>query len=149
MKNHYYGAGILFWYPDPNSGDTLILLGKRAFGFERRKWSIPGGGWDKKDGYVDGKKDLEKTALREAKEEVYFDVREKRFLKKIWSIRSILFNWDTFSVKCRSKIFVKKFEKEFSKMRWFSVNDLPKNRSVFIDRQVENLLTLIKAARRN
>ncbi len=145
MKNTniqgYVGAGIVFWFKD-ELDQVYVLLGKRKFGIERGRWSIPGGGLDSKDGKDLSIETFKKIALRESFEEVYFDVRDPKKLHEIWSVRSLVFNWSTFAVKCKRKISVRKYH-EFSKMKWFRVDKVPERKVLFLAGQLRSLVKLL------
>lgn len=74
----YKGGGVALFQKDSSTGEYTIFLGKRAgelrtgirrFFSGRGKWSIPGGGYEKKDNG-----DLRQTAKREFHEETGLNI---------------------------------------------------------------------------
>lgn len=63
----YYGAGVILYRYLNNSLQVLLL--KRRGGFLGGTWGIPGGGFEEKDGTLNGKRNLKASAIREAMEE--------------------------------------------------------------------------------
>ncbi|MDY0287645.1 MAG: hypothetical protein RBR15_02335 [Sphaerochaeta sp.] len=59
----YHGAGILCHTQD-EMGSLLVLLGKRCARRGHGRWSIPGDGWETKDGFTGRQRNYEETARR-------------------------------------------------------------------------------------
>ena len=148
LDNPFYrGAGILLCRKAPD-GQWLVLLGKRSgklrTGLQRHlsgagKWSIFGGGVNKGETYVAG-------AMREAAEEgniVIPQAQAKALAKQevLW-IRAILYSWSTYLVVTDhadiQRYRTAKDAWEFSELRWFPMDALPRDTHCFMRRTVRN-----------
>ena len=82
MKTKYIGGGIVVYelYTELGSGFyyPAIVLGEEMYGRQKGKYADFGGGVDKADGG-----DIEKTIMREAKEELYLDLGSVKMLPKV------------------------------------------------------------------
>jgi 8-oxo-dGTP pyrophosphatase MutT (NUDIX family) len=139
MEKAYHGAGILIWTKDKQN-NILILLGKRSINPSRGKWSIPGGKCDKKDGVFDktNKPDYLTTAIRETKEELYYEIENKENVESLWKINIPFFHFKVYSYQLpQQKCFNHNYE--FNEVQWFNIRELPKNSVIFIKSQVYNL----------
>jgi 8-oxo-dGTP pyrophosphatase MutT (NUDIX family) len=132
----YFGAGIIFWMKDEH-GELFVLLGKRSVNPGKGKWSIPGGRWEKwKDGYdCFNNHNFEQTAIRESWEEVGLSVDERDKLTPLWSRRFFLFNVIIYSYQLPKQIKSVRYQ-EFSEVKWFPANSIPKPHVIFVRRQV-------------
>jgi 8-oxo-dGTP pyrophosphatase MutT (NUDIX family) len=139
MKKAYHGAGILIWTKDKQN-NISILLGKRSINPSKGKWSIPGGKWDRKDGVFNktNKPDYLTTAIRETKEEIYFEIENKESVQSLWKINCPFFHFKVYSHQLTQQ---KQFEYnyEFYEVKWFNINKLPKNSVIFVFLQVYKL----------
>lgn len=135
----YKGAGCLVFYYDKRSHRVYVLLGRRTSGIGAGQWSIPGGGWETKD----GKGNLKRTAVRELREELKLRVRPDYKLVKVWSSRIPLFEYDVYAVRLAEKRPIFEWT-EFSAVRWFDTARLPENLFGLVPDQIHSLLTLMK-----
>lgn len=142
MKLIYHGAGMMLYHTDPKTKITSVLLGKRLFNPDKGCWSIPGGGWEqKKDGYYNGHPNYWATAQREMGEELRLRIKKNSQGKifRIWKLHSIVFSFEVFAFKCKNRI-IPPVGTEFSEMRWFNIDHLPKNYlEKFVPQQIEEL----------
>lgn len=139
MKKPYHGAGILIWTKDEQN-NISILLGERSINPSKGKWSIPGGKCDIKDGFFDktNNPDYLKTAIRETKEEILYEIKDEKNVKPLWKINIPFFHFKVYSHQLLQQ---KKFNHnyEFKEVNWFNINKLPKNSVGFIKSQVSKL----------
>jgi len=132
----FHGSGVLCWKEESN-GDLLVLLGKRSMNPGLGKWSIPGGSWEKKDGYRNKKKrDYKKAAMRETKEEMGID---GNYADPLWTLHIPFFHYEVFSIEYYEKILEKDIH-EFSDFGWFHIKNLPSKRVFLVDFQVRALV---------
>lgn len=134
MKIPYHGAGILFYHLD-TKGNLSVFLGKKSY--QGKEWSVFGGGWEEKDGYLGKEKNLLKTAIREAKEEMGLTIPEN-IPKKLWEKHLGVYNWVTFAVRLREK---KRYRTsgEIQEVGWFPVAELPHPSPLYLRQQVAEL----------
>jgi 8-oxo-dGTP pyrophosphatase MutT (NUDIX family) len=64
------GAVLIMDYHKYNKTDLIIILGKERFGRYKNSYSLPGGGYERKDGTFSGRPDTFNTMRREVKEEI-------------------------------------------------------------------------------
>lgn len=76
----YYGAGVILYRYVNNSLQVLLL--KRRGGFLGGTWGIPGGGFEEKDGILNGKRNLKRSAIREAWEETSVSLSDD----ELWAV---------------------------------------------------------------
>ena len=119
FKFGYKGAGTLIYYIKSKT-EVKVLLGRRLNNPDKGLWSIPGGGWEHRDG------DLAETARREMWEETGFNLpkKNKNFLKRIWSFDIIAFKFEVFALRMKKPLLPKRAY-EFSYVKWFDINKLP------------------------
>lgn len=143
MNLGYKGAGCLVFHLSP-SNKLSVLLGKRISGVGAGQWSIPGGGWEEKDGFTrKGKINFRKTAARELREEVFLQLPKSYNLPKISSVHLPFFSYDVFGVKAKKKFKVSHWS-EFRAVRWFEVDKLPSDVFWLVPRQIEDLKVWLK-----
>ncbi len=130
----YHGAGIILYHKD-EEGLIRVLLGRRATRPGIGRWSVPGGGYEAKDGRIDGKRDLKAAAIRETREEISVEVKE---CSKIWSMHVIIFHWELFCAESED-MAIPDYNWEFQVLRWLPLDDLPKDILLFIRPQVKAL----------
>lgn len=133
----YKGAGIALFKKDQN-GEYSILLGKRSINPDKGKWSIPGGGYEKKDG------NLFTTAKREFREELgislndvleceqqLFPVECKfSFPSRIFGVK--IFEWITYMFEVDpSWNYFSHFSWEFDEVNFVPVKKLKKYKLAF------------------
>lgn len=137
----YQGAGVLIYHVQAKD-KVYVLLGKRLNNPDKNLWSIPGGGWEKKDVDESGNADLAETARREMNEETgfYLPKQNKDFLRRLWNMNVIAFKFQVFALRMKRKKFPYKHY-EFSMMKWFDVNEIPAEHQCnkFLHAQVNNL----------
>ena len=139
MKLGYKGAGCLVLHYSEKTHKVYILLGKRTSGIGAGTWSIPGGGWETKDG-----KSLQNTARRELYEEVSIRVSPNYKLMKIWESKfTPFFDYSVFAVRLANKIKIRRWS-EFSKVGWFEISKLPNNVFWMVPEQVKSLVRIMK-----
>lgn len=148
MFNIYHGAGTLIYYVSEKN-DIYIFLGKRLYNPGKGLWSIPGGSWEEKDGFVDNAHDYKETARRELFEETRFILHKesKRLLEKIWDIHAIFFNFEVFTLRAKRMKYPANVDIcEFSKVKWFNLNKLPNPNECneFLLQQINNLKIFLK-----
>ena len=135
----YHGAGILFWTID-GQGQPFVLLGKRKYNPQRGYWSIPGGGWDEADSFVEkGQLDYRETALRESREEIGFAVDNPEKLAYLWSRHLPFFHFVVYAHQLSGKREVVRYQ-EFSQVKWFPTDSLPTQCVWFLRSQVAALV---------
>lgn len=117
----YHGAGILCYTQD-NEGSLLVLLGKRSVTRGYGKWSIPGGGWETKDGFAGKQRNYERTARRETAEEMGIEVGS---LYPLWKSRLPYFHYEVFASPMEDARAITNIN-EFSSAGWFPLEALPK-----------------------
>ena len=139
---NYYGAGTLIYHVKCKD-EVYVFLGCRKNYPDKGLWSIPGGGWEKEDGKINGKPDYVETARRELREETgfYLSSERRNLMHKIWSVHfGKLFNFEVFVLRAvRMKVPYSYYE--FSDVKWFNINKLPdKNEcSMFLYEQIKSL----------
>ena len=144
MRFGYKGAGCLVLHYDEKTHKVSILLGKRTSGIGAGTWSIPGGGWETKDGPINSKESLKNTARRELFEEVRLRVKPTYNLMKIWEAKfTPFFDYSVYAVRLAHKQRIARWS-EFSKVGWFDINKLPKNTFWMVPDQVRNLVRVMK-----
>ena len=144
MRLGYKGAGCLVLHYDEKTHKVFILLGKRTSGVGAGTWSIPGGGWETKDGPINSKESLKNTARRELFEETNIRLNPAYYLMEIWEARFVpFFEYSVYAVRLAKKIKIKRWS-EFQKVEWFDVNNLPKNTFWMVSDQVRNLIKIMK-----
>lgn len=140
MSFGYKGAGCLVFHYNESTHKVSVLLGKRRTGAGAGQWSIPGGGWETKDGYTkSGKINYRKTASRELGEELLIHLPKDYKLNKIWSAHYLFFDFEVFAVRRRTTAPLRKWT-EFSRVEWFDIEKLPKNLYWMVPGQIDNLL---------
>lgn len=145
----YHGAGTLIYYISPKD-EAYILLGKRLHNPGKNLWSIPGGGWDEHDGFINDRPDYKETARRELMEETSFLLykKSKYFLKRIWSIHTLFFNFEVFALRAKRIQTPSRRSSccEFSEMKWFNINKIPETKDCneFLTTQINNLKIFLK-----
>lgn len=130
----YAGAGMLFWCKD--NGKIYVLLGKRAnhHGLGYHQWSIPGGGKEYGE-------DLKDTAIRESSEEVGWTIHHKERVEELWNVNiPSLFRFYVYSFRCKKMFTLNKPCNEFTEIRWFCTDNLPKERFILLDQQISRLV---------
>ena len=144
MRLGYKGAGCLVLHYDEKTHKVYILLGKRVAGVGAGTWSIPGGGWETKDGKPSEDRSLQNTARRELFEEVSLRVKPSYNLIKVWESKlTPFFEYSVYAVRLARKVKIKKWT-EFSKVGWFEINKLPKNVFWMVPEQVKSLIKVMK-----
>lgn len=140
MSFGYKGAGCLVFHYDTKTHKVSVLLGKRTSGAGAGQWSIPGGGWETKDGRTSsGEFNYRRTATRELGEEMRIFLPKNYVLNRIWSAHYLLFDFEVFAVRRANKNPVRKWT-EFSSVKWFDIDRLPKNLYWMVPGQIRNLL---------
>ena len=144
MKLGYKGAGCLVLYYDEKTHKVSVLLGKRTAGVGAGTWSIPGGGWETKDGPVNNELSLQNTARRELFEEVNLRVKPSYNLMKIWESKlTPFFSYSVFAVRVAKKSKIYRWT-EFSKVGWFDIDKLPRNVFWMVPEQIKSLVRIMK-----
>lgn len=144
MKLGYKGAGCLVLYYNGKTHKVSILLGKRTSGIGAGTWSIPGGGWETKDGPANSEESLKNTARRELFEEVCLRVKPTYQLMKIWGTKfTPFFDYSVYAVRLAHKQKIVKWS-EFSKVGWFDIDKLPRNTFWMVPDQVRSLVRIMK-----
>ncbi|HNZ95505.1 MAG TPA: NUDIX hydrolase [Sphaerochaeta sp.] len=135
----YHGAGILAWWKDAH-GKTEVLLGLRKYNPQANMWSIPGGEWDeRKDGFEEGTTpDYRATAIRETWEEIRLSIDDGDDLALLWRTHIPFYHFRVFAYPMPEKRNLVCHE-EFSRLRWFPVDDLPNNTVSLVRLQVSAL----------
>ncbi len=136
----FKGAGLLFW-KQGDEGEILVLLGKRLNGVDKGRWSVPGGGWDKLDGFSsEGYRNYHRTAVREAKEETGYAIPESDEVSRIWAIHAPFFHFEVFDYRVREMNAVMTLTPlEFSEGGWYPLTSLPEPLEWFVPFQLQNL----------
>jgi 8-oxo-dGTP pyrophosphatase MutT (NUDIX family) len=135
----YYGAGILFWYQGEDEQLT-VLLGLRTHNPQKGQWSIPAGGWEKRDAYdTNNKRDYRATAIRETWEEFNLKVDKPDDLTYLWSRHLLFFHFVVYACQLSEKRKVVRYQ-EFSEVKWFPVDSLPANSVGIMRSQVAALV---------
>ena len=139
----YYGAGILMWV-EAQDKDISVLLGKRSIHPGKGKWSIPGGGWSRREDGFDkqGHRDYVHAAIRETREELRFDIDNPESLIPLWRCHIPYFHFEVFSYHLRNKMEFN-YNHEFREVRWVSVQNLPVPYVWFLRLQVAALERLL------
>jgi 8-oxo-dGTP pyrophosphatase MutT (NUDIX family) len=138
----YHGAGVLFWCKNEHDSSISILLGKRLYNPLKGKWSVPGGGYEREDGFISKKFNYRATAMRESYEEidVKADLNDKAAFFKC---HLFFFNWELFDCEVKEKFYPRHYN-EFSQLKWFSTNELPKNIPLLLKIQIAKLESILK-----
>ncbi len=133
----YHGGGMLFW-KWTRDGEIQILLGRRLSGTDGGKWCLPGGSWEKTDGFsADGKPDYHRTALRTAHRETGYAIPEQDDITCIWSIHAPFFHTSVFTYRMREEHVCIEFVTErFSEGGWFDIHELPEPLEYFLPLQL-------------
>lgn len=135
-KYVYHGAGMLIWNKDKDN-NIFVLLGKRCYNPFKNRWSMPGGGFEEIDGYINKKRAYIKTASRETYEEVGIKVKIKDAIF-LWKLHVPFFHWELYEYEIET-IINPTFCMEFSDMKWFPIEKIPKNSSLFVKKQIKTL----------
>lgn len=144
MKAGYKGAGCLVIYYDEATHKVYVLLGKRVSGVGAGTWSIPGGGWETKDGPINSRTSFRNTARRELFEEVGINVRPDYNMLKVWEARyTPFFEYYVYVVRLVKRVKITRWS-EFSKVGWFDVTKLPKKIFWMVPDQIKHLLNTMK-----
>ena len=134
----YHGAGMVFWTKDVQ-GKFSVLLGKRSFNPGKGKWSIPGGGWEPQDGFEKtGRRNYRQTAMREAQEELHFEIPRMESLVHLWSLHVPCFHFEVYAY-ILSEQAIPTYVDEFSELCWVSVKALPTPMVCFLRNQIATL----------
>jgi len=133
-KYRYHGAGVLLWYKE--GSEIFVLLGKRLFSPMKNNYSVPGGGYEIKDGIINNKRNYKNTAIRETFEEIGLQIKINK--EAFWKIKTFFFNWELFEAQCDEKIILKNFN-EFSNLEWFNIKKLPQKAPLLLKFQIKKL----------
>ncbi len=118
MIRDYKGAGILMFRRNGNGFE--VFLGQRKYNPGRGKWSIPGGGKERKD------RDYREAAERELMEESGLVLRQIEHMDCTDLKISIpFFHWMTFIVMVRGHLPAPR-PSEFFELKWIRLEDLHK-----------------------
>ncbi|MDD7200623.1 MAG: NUDIX hydrolase [Sphaerochaetaceae bacterium] len=131
---------MLFWNKD-EEGHIWVILGKRTIhhGPGYQQWSISGGGHEHYDD------SLKETAIREAREEIDMEVHGPASVGFLCSLRlPFIFRFDVFEHERKEKIPIKWFCEEFSDVRWFRADQLPRDAMLLTRIEVHSLLKKLK-----
>jgi len=144
IKKPFHGAGIIIWKEE--NGKKYVLLGQRACGFAKGKYSSFGGHFEKVD-FVNHRRNYLYTAIRETAEETsvipshgnHIDKAEEFFLnnpgfelnnRAFRKIHVPHYHYNTYICKASGKMASEKWYKETREhvtgtIKWYSVDELP------------------------
>lgn len=141
MFKPYFGGGVIPYYINDKKGKVYVLLGLRRYNPESNAWSLFGGGFE-----IAKDDEIKDTAKRELYEEIGLDV-PKDDLTLLITIKYFGFKFGVFSYQCNEMFKIKNHSKEIQKIKWFEIDKLPKNRSIFLEKEVVKLYDQINFRR--
>lgn len=136
----YYGAGVILYRYVDNSLQVLLL--KRRGGFLGGTWGIPGGGYEGRDGIEDGKRNLKRSAIREAWEETSV----RLVPDKVWYISTQKlpgYCYGLYAAELSSEVRPIK-NSESSDIEWFPADKLPEGASLVTTYEISRFRSALK-----